>query len=430
MSRKFLVPIDLNKLELQNAAIQNLASAPGTPATGQIYFDTVSLKHRGYNGSTWLDFSNDTAAEILTKLLTVDGAGSGLDADLLDAQSGAFYLARANHTGTQTASTVSDFDTQVRTNRLDQMAAPTASVSMNSQLLTNVLAPVSGGDAANKTYVDNLSAGLDPHASVRVATTAAGTLASSFENGDTVDGVVLATGNRILIKDQASNIENGIYTVNASGAPTRATDADVGAEISGGAFVFVEEGTVNADTGWVASHNGAPLLGTDPVTFSQFSSSASITAGNGLTKTGNTIDVVGTTSRISVSADAIDIASDYVGQTSITTLGTITTGTWDGTDIAVTAGGTGANTAAGARTNLGAIGKYSATIGDGAATSITVTQVTHGLAANGTNTATVYDATSGEQVYPDITVAPGTGDVTFAFSVAPTSNQYRVVICG
>jgi len=106
---------------------------------------------------------------------------------------------------------------------------------------------------------------------VRVATAAAGTLASSFENGDTVDGVVLATGDRILLKDQTSQTENGIYTVNASGAPTRATDADSSAELVSCA-VFVEEGTVNKDKAFVCTNNATITLGSTSIVFVGFAS--------------------------------------------------------------------------------------------------------------------------------------------------------------
>ena len=143
---------------------------------------------------------------------------------------------------------------------------------------------------AATTYADNLVQGLDVKDSVRIATTAAGTLASSFENGDTVDGVALATGNRILIKDQADAKENGIYVVNASGAPTRAADAAQG-ELTGGLFVFVEEGTVNADAGFVCTTNGTPTLGTDDIVFAQFSGAGSVGAGVGLSKNGNTLNL-------------------------------------------------------------------------------------------------------------------------------------------
>lgn len=119
-----------------------------------------------------------------------------------------------------------------------------------------------------KSYVDNLLAGLKWKPTVVAASTAAGTLASDFENGDTLDGVVLATGNRILLKDQAAGAENGIYIVAASGAPTRATDADAGSELVN-ATVIVEQGTVNADKAFVCTNN-AITLGVTAITFVNF----------------------------------------------------------------------------------------------------------------------------------------------------------------
>lgn len=169
-------------------------------------------------------------------------------------------------------------------------------------------------DLVPKWYVDGLAAGMDWKASVRVATTAALTLASDFENGDTVDGVTLATGDRILIKDQAAPAANGIYTVNASGAPTRATDADVSAEVTGGMTVWVNEGTTNADTAWTLTTNDAITLGSTSLTFTQTSGLGQITAGAGLTKTGNTIDVATASStRITVNANDIDLGQPSIG---------------------------------------------------------------------------------------------------------------------
>lgn len=196
----------------------------------------------------------------------------------------------------------------------------TADQSLGGFKLTNLATPTSAGDAATKAYVDSISAGLDPKGSVRAATTAAGTLTTSFENGDVIDGVTLATGDRILIKNQSTGAENGIYTVNASGTPTRATDADINAEVTGGMFVFVEEGTANADTGWVLTNDGAITLGTTALTFTQFTGAGLVTAGAGLTKTGNTIDVIGTANRIVVAADAVDIGTDVVTLTDSQTL--------------------------------------------------------------------------------------------------------------
>ena len=243
---------------------------------------------------------------------------------------------------TLTAAKISDFDTQVRTSRLDQMAAPTASVSLNSQKITNLATPTADTDAATKAYVDAARSGLDVKVSCRAATTANITLSGT----QTIDGVALIAGDRVLVKDQSTGSANGIYVV-AAGSWSRSTDADTDAEVHAGMFTFIEEGTVHADSGWVLSTNNPIVVGSTALTFTQFSGAGQITAGAGLTKSGNTIDAVGTTNRILVNADSIDIASTYVGQTSITTLGTITTGTWNGTTIAVANGGTGATTLTG-----------------------------------------------------------------------------------
>ena len=170
--------------------------------------------------------------------------------------------------------------------------------------------PSNANDAASKSYVDSTASGLDVKNSVRAATTGNGTLASAYANGQTIDGVALATNDRILLKDQTDASENGIYTVNASGAPTRATDFDSDAEVTSGAFAFVEEGTVNADNGFVLSTNGAITVGTTNLAFTQFSGGGAITAGSGMTKTGNTLNVIGGDG-IAAAADelAIDLAA-------------------------------------------------------------------------------------------------------------------------
>lgn len=183
----------------------------------------------------------------------------------------------------------------------------TADQSMGGFKLTNVASPIAGTDAANKNYVDSLVSGVDWKASVRAATTVAGTLASSFENGDIIDGVTLATGDRILIKNQAAGADNGIYTVNASGVPTRATDADISSEVTAGMAVFVEEGTTNADSGWLLTNDGVITLGSTALVFTQFTALGQVTAGAGLTKTGNTIDVIAADTSITVNADSIQV---------------------------------------------------------------------------------------------------------------------------
>ena len=174
----------------------------------------------------------------------------------------------------------------------------------------------------NKAYVDSVANGLDVKASVRVATTAnlagtynnsAGTITSSSNGAISIDGVSLTTNDRVLVKDQSTATQNGFYkvtTVGSGGAAfvlTRTPDADEASEVTGGAFTFVEEGTANADNGYVATHNGTPTLGTTNITFEQFSGAGQIAAGAGLTKTGNTIDVQVDDSSIEISGDTLQV---------------------------------------------------------------------------------------------------------------------------
>ena len=187
------------------------------------------------------------------------------------------------------------------------------SVSANTITINN--AATNTNHAVTKGYVDSVASGLDVKKSVRVATTANGTLASSFANGQTVDGITLATGDRILIKNQTTGSENGIYTVNASGAPTRATDFDDNTEVTSGAFTFVEQGTVNADNGFALTTDGSITVGTTALVFTQFTGAGSITAGAGLSQTGNTIDVNVDNSSLEVSSDTIQVKSGGVTNT-------------------------------------------------------------------------------------------------------------------
>ena len=209
--------------------------------------------------------------------------------------------------------------------------------------------------ASIKTYVDSVASGLDLLDSVHVASTAA--LTVTYANGSSgvgatltnagtqaalsIDGQTLVASERVLIKDQAAALQNGIYTVTNIGSGssnwvlTRSTDFDTGAEMDSGSFVFVETGTTNADSGWVMTTDGTITVGSTALDFTQFSKAADILAGDGLTKTGSTIDAIGTSNRISVNGN-IDIDSSYVGQASITTLGTIGSGIWQGTAIADT----------------------------------------------------------------------------------------------
>lgn len=467
MARQYLTGLDLNKNELLNAKIQALSSNPSSPVEGQIYYNTTSKALLQYDGSAWKTYTK---------------SGSIVDADIASGAAIAISklavnpLDRANHTGTQLASTISDFNTAVRLNRLDQLAAPTNAVALNSQKITGLADPTDAQDAATKAYVDAARSGLDVKASCRVATTANITLSGT----QTIDGVAVIAGNRVLVKNQTDASQNGIWVVGAS-TWSRSADADTDAEVTSGMFTFIEEGTINGDTGWVLTTDNPITVGTTNLTFTQFSGAGQIEAGDGLTKTGSTINAVGTSNRISVTSDAIDISSSYVGQTSITTLGTITTGTWNGTTIgvanggtgatsltgylvgngtsAVTAsstiagsdisgnisgnaanvtgtvaignGGTGATTAAAARTALGATTKYAASNSELAPSSGIVTwTVTHNLGTTDV-VVSLKDLSNNEMVEADIaTTNTNTVTISWNASATVTANSYRVVVIG
>jgi hypothetical protein len=467
MSRQFLTSLDLNKNELLNAKIQSLSTAPSSPVEGQIYYNTTDKALFQYNGTAWKRY---------TQSGSIANGDIAADAAIAISKLAVDPLARANHTGTQLASTISDFNTAVQLNRLDQLAAPTASVSLNSQRITGLAEPTEATDAATKAYVDAARSGLDVKASCRVATTENITLSGT----QTIDGIAVIAGDRVLVKNQSTASENGIWVVSAS-AWSRSTDADTSAKVTSGLFTFIEEGTTNDNSGWVLTTDNPIVLGTTPLVFTQFSGAGQITAGNGLTKNGNTIDAVGTNNRITVTADAIDIAETYVGQTSITTLGTIATGTWNATTIdvakggtgattltgyikgngtspftttstipgsdvngditgnaanvngtvAIANGGTGATTAANARANLGATTKYSASNPELVPSSGLVTwTVTHNL---GTSDVLVQirDINSGAMVETSIVVTSSTvTTISWAASDTVAANSYRVVVIG
>lgn len=416
MARKYLTPIDLGKLEIQNVAAQNVAAFPSSPVVGQFVYRTDLKKFFVYTGDNSLDSisgwvaadgsnipdSTITSAKIADGTIVDDdiNASADIDANKIEATS---------------------FDSRVRDSRLDQMSAPTASVSLNSQKITNLADPTNPQDAATKIYVDNAVVGIDWKPSVKAATTANITLIGE----QTIDGVAVAAGDRVLVKNQTSGAQNGIYIVDAS-AWSRSGDADNGAELTASFAVFVEEGTTNADSGWVLTTNGSVTVGTTALTFVQFTGLGQVVAGDGLTKTGNQIDIVGTSDRITVNADSIDIASTYVGQTSIDTVGTITTGTWNADTIAIADGGTGATSTSGARTSLSDTSnplpqKYTASVGG--STSI---PVVHNL---GTQDVTVATYLSGALVECDVTVTDS-NTVTLGFAVAPSAGSIRVVIVG
>jgi hypothetical protein len=445
MATKFVTNLDLNNNQLLNGRFEAVGADPESNLfEGRLIYRTDLDCIKFYDGTAW---------KVLVK--SVASSGTYASALTIGESGGAITitpnLADGSNAGLLSSTFYSDLNAATSSNTNSTLAKRDASGRLQ------VTAPSADLDAANKAYVDAARSGLDVKQSVRLATNAAlptfthssGVLTASANGGLTIDSATLSdpadVGIRILVKNETSANApyNGIYTVTAvgdAGNPwvlTRATDADTATELTPGTFVFVEQGTAWADSGWVLTTDGTIVLGTTNLTFVQFSAAGQSIAGNGLTKSGNTIDAVGTTDRITVNADSIDIASTYVGQSSITTLGTITTGTWNGNDIAVADGGTGASTASGARTNLAdttagfdtgtpVLARVaSKTIGDGSNTSYVIT---HNFGTRDV-TVQVYDAATYDTVIAD-TLRTTTNTVTVTFSSAPSSNSYRVVITG
>jgi hypothetical protein len=407
MARLILVNLDLNGNQILGHRVENLAADPsgGGLYEGRLWINSTTHLLKYYNGSGVVVLGSATGVNSLTvDDSSIENIGTASDPSIrvkalgiTDAMlAGSISntklatnpLARANHTGTQLAATISDFDTQVRTSTLNQMTAPTADLSINTHKLTNVVDPTSAQDAATKNYVDALVNGVDWKASVRAATTANGTLATAFANGQTIDGVVLATGNRILLKNQTAGAENGIYVVQAAGAPVRATDADASAEVTAGLGVFVSEGTVNGNTSWILTTDDPITLATTALVFTQFAGPGAVTAGTGITVTGTQV--------------ALTIP------------------------VAITSGGTGQITAAAALAALGGTTKFSADIGDGASLAYVVT---HNLNTRDCQVTVYSNTTPWAEVIVDVEHT-SVNTITVRFAVAPTTNQYRVTVIG
>jgi hypothetical protein len=496
MARKFLVSIDLNKNELQNAVVQNLATAPATPSAGQIYYNTVDNQLYIYNGTRWEVAGNAVQSGVLSARPAANTVDAGTIFYATDnylfyysdgstwQQTNAFgsvtaqtsygaasgngsstNYARADHThgtpalGTATPSAIAGTtgsagsattpskedhthafnpasDLPMNTYKITGLGTPvsgtdaatkayadlmlplaggtmTGAIAMGTNKITGLGTPTADADAANKGYVDSVAQGLDTKASVVAATTTNGTLATAFANGQVVDGVTLATGNRILIKNQTDETVNGIYVVAASGAPSRSTDMDAGSEFPG-AYAFVEQGTVNGDTGWVCTNNAPVTLGTTNITFTQFSGAGTYTASNGVLLTGSNFTFAPRTGyglQTGASGAEVKLAT--------------TSGLNLSADLAVGAGnGISVLTNTVAIDSAVVVSKYAANVGDGTNPTYTIS---HNLGTKDV-IVSIYDNSSPyAEVICDVQHT-STSAITLLFSVAPTSNQYRVVV--
>jgi hypothetical protein len=498
MARKFLVSIDLNKNELQNGVIQNLATAPSSPVAGQIYYNTNDNELYFYNGtgwestqaesevlygtfagrpaagtagrlyyatdnyllyfddgSTWTQVNNFGTVTAQTSYGASSGNGSSTNFARADHTHGtppltnttpqalaigangavgtggaparedhvhempdfgnvttqtSFGASSANGTSVDVARADHTHGTPAHDNaahsaiNLSALAVPTADVSFSNYKITNLATPVSAADAATKQYVDDVAQGLNIHAASYAATTA--NLNATYSNGTagvgatltnagtqaafSTDGVSPSLNDRILVKDQTTTSQNGIYTLTTVGSGsinwvlTRATDFNTPAEIAGGDFTFVDNGSTLANTGWVQVDE-VTTVGTDPIVWQQFSGAGTYTASNGVQLVGSNFSgVVVAGGGLTVGSSGFNIDSTVV------------------------------------------VKKYGANVGDGSATSYTIT---HNLGTRDV-TVTIYDNSSPyAEVICDVQHTSTTA-VTLLFSIAPTSNQYRVVVQG
>lgn len=376
---------DFLRIPVLGLVPEGSATAPADPVAGQLWTDTSQNppKVRWYDGTQWVtaDGSGIPNATI-TDAMVAANAAIALSKLAVDP------LARANHTGIQLAATISDFDTQVRASRLDQMALPTANLDVNNQRLVNVANPVAATDAVNKTYVDNARAGISVKDPVRVAATGNVNLATP---GASMDGVAMAPGDRFLATAQTTGTENGIYEwTGAASAAIRAYDADTAGDVVDGTVVAVAEGAT-AGTQFIqtASATGAP--GTWTQIWTTFSTGGqTYVAGTGL-------DLVGSTFSLE-------------------------------TPVALANGGTGATDAAGARAALGVVGKYAADLA--AMTAGQALTVTHNL---GTDDVTVSFRTTADKTAIDFSWRNAAGN-TNAIEVLPdlafAAGAVRVVVTG
>ena len=334
--------LDLQKNEIRNGVIQVLATAPSSPVTGQIYYNSdindgpVGLMV--YSGSVWESVGSIDGLQGTAPInVSVSGGVatisiSAASAETAGSMSSAHYTLVNNATDNNTANAIvkRDADGDFAARDIDARMVVLSGTTTNAT------------DAATKAYVDSVAQGLDVKQSVHVASTAnIATLSGLL----TIDGHTVEAGQRVLVKNQSTGSQNGIY-VAAESTWSRADDFDGTPAVTTGAFAFVEYGTANGSTGWVLTTQGAITIGTTALSFTQFSGGGTFSAGDALSLTGTEFDVKFDNSTVGVNgSNQLEVKDNGITSAKMATgsveLGTDTvTGT-----LAVGNGGTGAATA-------------------------------------------------------------------------------------
>lgn len=360
-------PLRLNKLPVQGLVPESSSTPPTAPVEGQLWTDTVNHTVKLWNAAVWKD-----------------------------------PLSRADHTGTQSANTISDLAAVVQGYRLNAFAAPNGVLDLGGQRATNGAAPTAASDLVTKAYADNLRAGIagvkDPVRVVAGANVDLATLPSA------IDGVTMAAGDSFLAAGQTTGTQNGLYTYPGSGQPaTRRADADASGEILDGTLVAVSEGT-RAGTQYIqtATPSGAPGAWTQ--TWVQYTA-----GGQTYTADGQGIELSGTTFSLEL-ADAT-LAKSAAG---------LSVGL-----VPVAKGGTGATTAAGARAALGSAGKYTANVA--ALTGGTPLNIVHGLNTVDILEPSLREVSSGELVGARFQVVDA-NTVSLTTAASYPADTFRVTV--
>lgn len=388
MAFSYLDNVDLKQNQLLNAVAQSLSTPPGSPLPGQFYYSTQSSANTivVYNGTEWFPLDARKATNIpLSALVTINGnsllgniSGSAGFATGLTATQAKTLLAIS-------AGDVSGLTAAIEAIRLDQMALPTANINLNNHNITNLAVPSANSDAATKSYVDSsvqsAASGLDVKDAVVCATTADITLSGL----QTIDGVSVTAGERVLVKNQSNPVLNGIYLAN-TGAWALAADS-VDGELSSGALVLSVNGTVQGGTQWYLQTSDPITVGTTPQSWTQFGAAGTYTADSS-----GGLQLIG-----SAFSAKLPVNSGLVA---------------DSTGLYV-------NNSIYPR-------KYSANVGDNSSTTINVTHNlgTQDVVVQLRNNSSPYD------VQYATVECTNTTTVTLMFATAPATNALRVTVIG